>query len=93
MRNLYLIVTLFALLSSCNSGKESEASAFLRENNRNYCYTETALVGSGGNRIPFSPYQYSTLYGAMDTLETLKVFHTVYSKLYPDSMVVSDAFI
>ena len=50
-------------------------------------------MGSGGNRIPFSPYQYATLYDAMDTLETLKVFHTVYSKQYSDSMVVSEAFI
>ena len=93
LAKLFLMVTSLVLLSSCNSGKESEASAFLRENNRNYCYTETALVGSGGNRIPFSPYQYSTLYGALDTLETLKVFNTVYSKQYPDSTVVSDAFI
>lgn len=93
MRNLYLIVTLFALLPSCNSGKKSKASAFLHENNRRYGYTETALVGKSGNRIPFSPYQYATLYGALDTLETLKVFNTVYSKLYPDSVVVSEAFI
>lgn len=94
VRSVFIItLIILALFSSCNSGKESEASAFLRENNRNYCYTETALVGSGGNRIPFSPYQYSTLYGALDTLETLKVFNTVYSKQYPDSTVVSDAFI
>ncbi|MBR5613276.1 MAG: transglutaminase domain-containing protein, partial [Bacteroidaceae bacterium] len=93
MSKLYLIATILALLTSCNSGKESKASAFLLENNRHYAYTETALVGASGNRIPFSPYQYSTLYGAMDTLETLKVFNTVYSKQYPDSMVVPEAFI
>ena len=95
MRILYLFSFLctFALLSSCNSGKESKANAFLRENNRHYTYTETALVGVGGNKIPFSPYQYATLYGAMDTLETLKVFNTVYSKQYPDSTVVTDTFI
>ena len=91
--NLLSIFIHFALFSSCNNGKESKASAFLLENNRHYAYTETALVGAGGNRIPFSPYEYSTLYGALDTLETLKVFNTVYSKQYPDSTVVSDAFI
>lgn len=79
LSKLYLIATILALLTSCNNGKESKASAFLLENNRHYAYTETALVGAGGNRIPFSPYQYSTLYGALDTLETLKVFNTVYT--------------
>ena len=93
LSKLYLIATILALLTSCNNGKESKASAFLHENSRRYGYTETALVGAGGNRIPFSPYQYSTLYGALDTLETLKVFNTVYSKQYPDSTVVSEAFI
>ena len=93
LAKLFLMVTSLALFSSCHSGKENKASAFLRENNRLYTYTETALVGAGGNRIPFSPYQYATLYGAMDTLETLKVFNTMYSKQYPDSTVVSDAFI
>ena len=91
--NLLSIFIHFALFSSCNNGKESKASAFLLENNRHYAYTETALVGAGGNRIPFSPYEYSTLYGALDTLEMLKVFNTVYSKPYPDSTVVSEAFI
>ena len=93
LSKLFLMVITLALLPSCNSGKESKASAFLHENNRRYGYTETALVGTSGNRIPFSPYQYATLYGALDTLETLKVFHTVYSREYPDSTVVSDAFI
>ena len=94
VRSVFIITLItLVLVPSCNSRKESEASAFLRENNRNYCYTETALVGSGGNRIPFSPYQYSTLYDALDTLETLKVFNTVYSRQYPDTTVVSDAFI
>ena len=93
MRCLCMIATFLALLSSCNNRQESKARVFLHENNRRYGYTETALVGAGGNQIPFSPYQYATLYGALDTLETLKVFHTVYSRQYPDTTVVSDAFI
>jgi hypothetical protein len=32
------MVTILALFSSCNSGKESKASAFLLENNRHYAY-------------------------------------------------------
>ena len=36
LSKLYLIATILALLSSCHSGKESKASAFLLENNRNY---------------------------------------------------------
>ena len=88
VRSVFIItLIILALFSSCNSGAESKASVFLHENNRRYGYTETALVGAGGNRILFSPYQYATLYGALDTLETLKVFHTVYSKQYPDSTV------
>lgn len=59
----------FSLLFSCNSGKENKASAFLHENNRHYTYTETSLVGAGGNRIPFSPYQFANLYGTLDTLD------------------------
>ena len=93
IHRLFSFLCILALLPSCNSRKESKASAFLHENNRRYGYTETALVGAGGNQIPFSPYQYATLYGALDTLETLKVFNTVYSRQYPDTTVVSDAFI
>ena len=38
LAKLFLMVTILALLSSCNSGKESKASAFLLENNRHYAY-------------------------------------------------------
>ena len=37
----FKLCIILALLSSCNSGKESKASAFLHENNRRYGYTET----------------------------------------------------
>ena len=93
IHRLFSFLCILALLSSCNNRQESKARVFLHENNRRYGYTETALVGAGGNQIPFSPYQYATLYGALDTLETLKVFNTVYSRQYPDTTVVSDAFI
>lgn len=79
----FKLCIILALLPSCNSGKESKASAFLHENSRRYGYTETALVGTSGYRIPFSPYQYATLYGALDTLETLNVFHTVIVESIP----------
>lgn len=94
IRYLSFYVLSLALLSSCLSKQEeSKAKDFLFANRRHYSYVETSLVGAGGNRIPFSPYQFANLYGALDTLETLKVFNTVYSKPYPDSVVVSDDFI
>ena len=37
----FKLCIILALLSSCNSGKESKASAFLHENSRRYGYTET----------------------------------------------------
>ena len=38
LSKLFLMVTILALLSSCNSGNESKASTFLLENNRHYAY-------------------------------------------------------
>ena len=47
IHHLFSCLCILALLSSCNSGKESKANAFLHENNRHYCYSETSLVGTG----------------------------------------------
>ena len=59
-----------ALLSSCLSKQEeSKAKDFLFASCRHYSYVETSLVGAGGNRIPFSPYQFANLYGALDILD------------------------
>ena len=70
IRYLSFYVLSLALLSSCLSKQEeSKAKDFLFANRRHYSYVETSLVGAGGNRIPFSPYQFANLYGALDILD------------------------
>lgn len=66
---------------------------FLHQNKGEIVVREKKIIDHNGNVIPFSPYQYKTLYDAKDSLSHLLEANAVFVCCHADSEMVSDEFI
>jgi hypothetical protein len=81
------------LILSCKNSEEKTAFDFLKNRMHNKGSSEKKVVSNSGVEIPFSPYNFETLYQANDSLEKLIENNLVFNRYYNDSEFVPDSFL
>lgn len=76
--------------SICTQWRLCRAERFLKENIAGYGWVDSRLTDVHGEPVPFTPYDYETLYVAKDTLDSLRRCVRSSRTVYADQSLLND---
>lgn len=92
--NSFLVTLLLGtFIISCKNSEEKQAVIFLKNQMVYKVSSEKKVVSNTGTEIPFSPYNFETLYLANDSLEKLIKNNLVFNRYYNDSEFIAGTFL